>query len=153
PVVILCRPQLGENVGATARAMLNFGLTELRLVRPECGWPNAKAVAMASGAVGVLNEVRVFDRLEAAIADLHHVFATTARARELRKPVVSPDAAAAELRRLMGTGRRAGLVFGAERTGLQNDELLLADAIVRISTNPAFTSLNLGQAVLLVAYE
>ena len=153
PVVILCRPQIGENVGAAARAMLNFGLTELRLVRPECGWPNAKAVAMASGAVAVLNGIVVFESLEAAIADLHHVFATTARGRDLIKPVIAPAVAAAGAKAVISEGRRAGLVFGAERTGLENEELLLADAIVRIPTSAGFASLNLAQAVLVMAYE
>lgn len=153
PVVILCRPQLGENVGTTARAMLNFGLVELRLVRPDCGWPNAKAVAAASGATEVLNRLEMFPSLEAAIGDLHHVLATTARSRELRKPIMTGESAAGELRRLVGEGRRVGLVFGPERTGLTNDELLLADALVSVPLNPAFSSLNLAQAVLLLGYE
>lgn len=153
PVVILCRPQMGENIGTTARAMLNFGLTELRLVRPDCGWPNAKAVVAASGAAPVLNGVEIFDDLESALADLHHTFATTARPRELRKDVVSPAQAAARSRELLGAGRRVGLLFGPERTGLTNEELLLADAIVSIPVNPVFASLNLAQAVLLCAYE
>jgi tRNA/rRNA methyltransferase len=153
PVVILCRPQIGENIGATARAMLNFGLTELRLVQPECGWPNAKAVAMASGAVAVLNELRLFESLAEATADLHHLFATTARPRELKKPVMDGAAAAGEARAMIDAGRRVGIVFGAERTGLKNEELLLADALVSFATNPAFSSLNLGQSVLLMSYE
>jgi tRNA/rRNA methyltransferase len=153
PVVILCRPQLGENVGTTARAMLNFGLVDLRLVRPDCGWPNAKAVAAASGATEVLNRLETFSTLEAAIGDLHHVLATTARPRELRKPVMTGEAAAVELHRLLDEGRRVGLVFGAERSGLTNDELLLADALVSVPLNPAFSSLNLAQAVLLLGYE
>lgn len=153
PVVILCRPQIGENVGAAARAMLNFGLRELRLVKPECGWPNAKAVAMASGATVVLNEIQIFDSFEAATADLHHLYATTARLREMKKPVITPGEAAAEARDRIATGRRVGLVFGAERTGLENEELVLADALVRIQTNPDFSSLNLAQAVLLTVHE
>ena len=153
PVVILCRPQMGENVGAAARAMLNFGLTELRLVSPSCGWPNAKAVVAASGAAEVLNGVRVFDGLDAALADLHHSFASSARPRGLDKDVAGPDEAAREARRLTAAGRRVGLVFGPERTGLTNDELLLADAIVSIPVDPGHTSLNLAQAVLLCAYE
>jgi tRNA/rRNA methyltransferase len=153
PVVILCRPQMGENVGTTARAMLNFGLTELRLVRPECGWPNAKAVVAASGATAVLNEVVVFADLPAALADLHHSFATTARLRELRKDILTPAAAAARARAAVEEGRRVGLLFGPERTGLTNEELLLADALISIPVNPAFASLNLAQAVLLCAYE
>jgi tRNA/rRNA methyltransferase len=153
PVVILVRPQMGENVGAAARAMLNFGLTELRLVSPSCGWPNAKAVVAASGAAEVLNGTRVFDGLNEALADLHHTFASSARLRGLDKDVAGPDEAAREARRLAAAGRRVGLVFGPERTGLTNDELLLADAIVSIPVDPGHTSLNLAQAVLLCAYE
>jgi tRNA/rRNA methyltransferase len=153
PVVVLCRPQMGENIGTTARAMLNFGLTELRLVRPDCGWPSAKAVAAASGAVAVLNGVRVYDALTDALADLHHTLATTARPRELRKDVVAPEEAVRRARGHLAAGRRTGLLFGPERTGLTNEELLLADAVVSIPVNPAFASLNLAQAVLLCAYE
>ncbi|MFO1040011.1 MAG: TrmH family RNA methyltransferase [Geminicoccaceae bacterium] len=149
PVVVLCRSQMGENIGAAARAMLNFGLHELRLAAPACGWPNAKAVAAASGAVAVLNELQTFTDAREAVGDLHHVFATTARARDLSKPVLDPAEAAAEAKRLIASGRRVGVLFGAERTGLENDELLLADAYVTFSANPAFPSLNLGQAVLL----
>lgn len=153
PVIVLCRPQIGENVGSAARAMLNFGLTDLRLVRPECGWPNAKAVATASGAVPVLNGLTVHDTLAGAIGDLHHVLATTARPRDLDKPVLDGEAGAVAARAQLAAGRRVGIVFGAERTGLTNDELLLADAIVTYRTNPAFSSLNLAQSVLLMAYE
>lgn len=153
PVVILCRPQMGENVGAAARAMLNFGLTELRLVAPTCGWPNAKAVVAASGAAEVLNGARVFERLTDALADLHHTLASTARPRGLDKDVVGPGEAARRARGLAAAGRRVGLLFGPERTGLTNDELLLADAIVSIPVNPGHASLNLAQAVLLCAYE
>lgn len=153
PVVILCRTQMGENIGTTARAMLNFGLSELRLVAPQCGWPNAKAVVAASGAVEVLNRVGVFPDLVAATADLHHTFATTARAREFAKPVHTAEAAAADAWTHLGAGRRVGLVFGPERTGLTNDELLLADGLVTFATNPAFASLNVAQAVLLQGYE
>ena len=152
PVLILCRTQIGENVGATARAMLNFGLTELRLVAPQCGWPNAKAVAAASGAVAVLNGLRTFPDLHAATADLHHTLATTARPRELTKPVIDAEAAAERAAALLGAGRRVGIVFGPERTGLTNEELLLADALVTYPTNPLFASLNVAQAVLLFAY-
>ncbi|MEK0081625.1 RNA methyltransferase [Benzoatithermus flavus] len=152
PVVILCRTQMGENIGSAARAMLNFGLTELRLVAPQCGWPNAKAVAAASGAVEILNRLEIYPDLVAATADLHHTFATTARPRELKKPVVDGEAAAAEALQLVTEGRRVGLVFGPERTGLTNDELLLADALVSFPVNPAFASLNLAQAVLLMGY-
>jgi tRNA/rRNA methyltransferase len=152
PVVILCRTQMGENVGTAARAMLNFGLTELRLVAPQCGWPNAKAVAAASGAVEILNQLETYPDLVAATADLHHTFATTARPRELKKPVTDGEGAALEVLRLVGEGRRVGFVFGPERTGLTNDELLLADSLVAFPVNPAFASLNLAQAVLIMGY-
>ncbi len=153
PAIILFGPQLGENVGQVARAMLNFGLGDLRLVRPRFGWPNAKAVAAAAGAHRVLNEMRICEGLEEAARDLHHLFATTARARELEKPVMTAEAAAALARRLHGEGRRVGVLFGPERSGLSNAELALADAIVSIPLNPDFSSLNLAQAVLLCAYE
>ena len=153
PIVILCRPQLGENIGTVARAMLNFGLLDLRLVQPACGWPNAKAVVAASGAYPVLNRVRVVDRLETALEDVQHVFATTARMREMDKPVLDAAGAMAQAKRLVGQGRRVAVLFGAERTGLVNQELLLADALVTYPVNPEFSSLNLAQAVLLMAYE
>jgi tRNA/rRNA methyltransferase len=152
PAVILCRTQIGENIGTAARAMLNFGLTDLRLVAPQCHWPNAKAVATASGAVAVLNGIRIFPDLTAATADLHHTLATTARPREMAKPVLGPEAAAAQAASLLAEGRGVGIVFGPERTGLTNDELLLADALVTYSTNPRFASLNVAQAVLLFGY-
>lgn len=153
PVVVMCRPQMGENVGTAARAMLNFGLTELRLVRPDCGWPNVKAVVASSGAYPVLNGVEAFATLEAALHDVHHVFATTARPRDMEKPVLDAAAAAREAVTLARDGRRVALLFGAERSGLSNDEILLADAIVSYPVNPDFASLNLAQAVLLTAYE
>ncbi len=152
PVVVLCRTQMGENIGTAARAMLNFGLTEMRLVAPSCGWPNAKAVVAASGAVEVLNRLVVYRDLAAATADLHHTLATTARPREMHKPVQSGEAAAASAQALIAQGRRVGIVFGPERTGLTNDELLLADTLVSFPVNPAFASLNLAQAVLLFGY-
>ena len=153
PAVILVRAQLGENVGTAARAMLNFGLTDLRLVRPQCGWPNVKALQAASGATAVLNRLRVFDRVEDAAGDLHRLYATTARPRDLPKPVVTAAQAAREARTALAGGERVGILFGPERTGLANDDLILADAVVRIPVNPDFFSLNLAQAVLLVAYE
>jgi tRNA/rRNA methyltransferase len=153
PIVILVRPQLGENVGAAARAMLNFGLHELRLVSPSCGWPNLKAVQAASGATAVLNALRLFERVEDAVADIHRLYATTARARDLAKPVVTAAQAAWEARTALAAGERVGLLFGPERTGLANDELLYADAVVSIPVNPEFFSLNLAQAVLLIGYE
>ena len=153
PVIILVRPQLGENVGTVARAMLNFGLGELRLVQPKCGWPNVKAVNAASGATDVLNRLRLFESVEAATDDLHLTFATTARPRYLAKRVIDAAGAAREVRQATSKGLRAGLIFGPERTGLANDDLLHADAIVTVPLNPGFTSLNLAQAVLLVGYE
>ena len=153
PVVILVRPQLGENVGAAARAMLNFGLRDLRLVRPQCGWPNVKALQAASGATEVLNRLQLFDGVAAAAADLHRLYATTARSRDIAKPVVTAAEAAREARAALEAGERVGILFGPERTGLSNDDLIYADALVSVPVNPDFFSLNLAQAVLLVAYE
>ncbi len=153
PAVVLVRPQIGENVGAAARAMLNFGLTDLRLAAPVCAWPNAKAVNAASGASVVLNEVDTFASTRAAVGDLQWVCATTARPREMIKPVLTAVAAAEELRARLAAGLRVGILFGPERTGLENDEVALADAVVTIPLNPGFASLNLAQAVVLVAYE
>jgi tRNA/rRNA methyltransferase len=153
PLVILCRPQIGDNAGAVARAMLNFGLTELRIVNAEFGWPNAKAVAASAGAAEVLNNVRICTSQTDGLDGVQHVFAATARNRELTKPVMTPVAAAEQAKALCAEGRRVAFMFGAERTGLTNDEAALADALVTIPTNPRFSSLNLGQAVLLLAYE
>lgn len=153
PVVILVRPQLGQNIGAAARAMLNCGLYELRLVQPRDGWPNPKARILASGAESVLDDTRVYPSVAEATGDLHRIFATTARRRDLAKPVVTPEEAAREIRGLAGAhGARCGLLFGPERTGLHSPEVAAADAILHIPLNPAYASLNLGQAVLLVAY-
>jgi tRNA/rRNA methyltransferase len=153
PAIILVRPQLGENVGTAARAMLNFGLTDLRLVRPQCGWPNVKAVNAASGATAVLNRVRLFESVEQAAAELQRVYATTARGRDLPKPEVTAAHAAREARAACAAGQSVGILFGPERTGLTNDELILADAVLRVPVNPNFFSLNLAQAVLVIAYE
>ncbi len=153
PVVILVEPQLGENIGATARAMLNCGLTYLRLVAPRDGWPNRKAWGMASGADEVLEGARLFATLGEAVADLQRVYATTARHRGMVGREVTPARAAEEIRRRAARGERCGVVFGRERIGLTNDEVILADRIVHVPLNPAFKSLNLAQAVLVVAYE
>ncbi len=153
PAVILVRPQMGENIGAAARAMLNFGLTDLRIVAPRDGWPNVKAVNAASGAIEVIDGVRVFDSAAQAITDLNHVFATTARPRDMLKPMTTPRAAVAEMRAWDAAGERSGLLFGRETMGLDNDTLTLADAIIEVPTSPAFASLNLAQAVLLIGYE
>ncbi len=153
PAVVLVEPQLGENIGAAARAMLNFGLGDLRLVRPRDGWPNPKAAAAASGADAVIEAARLYDSTAAAIADLAHVYATTARDRQMIKPVVTARQAAAELRERVGRGLAVGLLFGPERTGLGNDDLSLADTVVAVPSNPAFASLNLSHAVVLLGYE
>ena len=153
PVIVLVEPQLGENIGTAARAMLNFGLTDLRLVRPRDGWPNEAAVAAAAGADQVLDGACVYGTVAEAIGDLHHVYATTARRREVLKTVVTPERAAGEMRRASAAGEAVGVLFGPERAGLNNDDLSLADTILSVSLNPAYASLNLAQAVLLVAYE
>jgi tRNA/rRNA methyltransferase len=153
PAFILSEPQLGENIGACARAMANFGLSDLRLVAPRDGWPNPKADAMAAGAAYVVEAAHAFKSVRAAIGGLRLVFATTARGRTMAKPVLTPAEAARRLRRAAGDGIETGVLFGNERAGLTNDEVALADAIVTIPTDPGFSSLNLGQAALLVGYE
>lgn len=153
PVVILVEPQLGENIGMCARAMGNFGLTRLRIVNPRDGWPNLHAQRAAAGADHILDRVELFDTVEAAVADLTLLFATTARAHDQAKPVVAPDAAAQEVATHVATGGDVGILFGRERYGLQNEEVALADRIITFPVNPAFASLNLAQAVLLVGYE
>ncbi|MGN6583490.1 MAG: RNA methyltransferase [Rhizobiaceae bacterium] len=153
PAIILVEPQLGENIGMVARAMANFGLSELRLVNPRDGWPNEKARAAASRADHVIDNVTVFDDLASAIADLNFVFATTARARDNFKPVRGPVEAGRALRARFTTGQKTGILFGRERFGLDNEEVGLADEIVTFPVNPAFASLNIAQAVLLMAYE
>jgi len=153
PIVVLVEPQLGQNIGTAARAMANFGLTRLRLVKPRDGWPDIQAVRAASGADTVLDGVVLFDTLEAAIADCQFVLATTARAHDQAKPVLGPEAAAREIAPRIAAGERVAVVFGRERWGLENDEVGLADRIVTYPINPAFASLNLAQAVLVIAYE
>jgi tRNA/rRNA methyltransferase len=153
PVFILVRPQMGENIGAAARAMLNFGLERMRIVDPRDGWPNPKAVAMASGAGRVLDYAGVFGDVRAAVADCDYVFATTARGRELTKPIMTPERAMMVARELGAAGKRVGVMFGPERAGLENDDVVLAQAIVTVPVNPEFFSLNLAQCVLLMGYE
>lgn len=153
PAIVLVEPQLGENVGAAARAMLNCGLVELRLVHPRDGWPNKKAAAAASGADDVIAQARVFDSTADAVADLSYVYAATARDRQMIKPVVTPRQAALEMRERIGQGSSVGVLFGRERIGLTNDEVALADTTLGVPLNPAFASLNLAHAVLVVAYE
>lgn len=153
PVFILIRPQMGENIGASARAMLNFGLERMRVVGPRDGWPNPKAVAMASGAGRLLDHAGLFPDLPAAIADCDFVFATTSQRRELVKDVVTPERAM-EMARAMGAeGKRVGVLFGPERAGLENEDIVRANAIVTVPVNPDFPSLNLAQCVLLLGYE
>lgn len=153
PVVILVHPQMGENIGATARAMMNCGISALRLVRPRDGWPSAQADAMSAGALALMPPVQVFSTLAEAIADLHHVYATTARPRDMVKNVMTARGAGVDMRNRESHGERIGLLFGAERSGLTNDDVALAGTVITIPLNPGFSSLNLGQAVLLVAYE
>ena len=153
PCVILNEPQLAENIGAVARVMANFGLHELRLVRPRDGWPQTRAWASASGADWPLDNARIFDRLEDAVGDLHRVYATTARPRETRLPVLTPREAAGEVRQAAADGLLTGLLFGGERAGLETADIALAQAIVTIPIDPKFRSLNLAQAVALNAYE
>lgn len=150
PVIVLVRPQLGENIGKAARAMLNFGLTELRLVAPRDGWPNPSAGPAAAGADAVLEHARVFDTLADAVGDCAHVYATTVRKRGVTKPVMTPEAAARAIHTEPGL---SALVFGPERSGLETDDVALARSIVTVPINPEFGSLNLAQAVILCAYE
>jgi tRNA/rRNA methyltransferase len=153
PAIVLVEPQLGENIGSAARAMLNCGLLDLRLVRPREPWPNHKAVAAASGADRILEEARCFDDTSDAVADLLRIYATTARARDMVKPTLTPRQAMAEIRAELPDGRGCGILFGPERTGLGNDDVALAHALISAPLNPAASSLNLAHAVLLVAYE
>lgn len=152
PVVILVRPQMGENIGAAARAMLNCGLLEMRVVDPRDGWPNEAAIAMSSGAEEILEYAKVFDDLPSAIADLQLVGASSARLRDMNKPVIDQNEFADEMVTAAAEGVRCGLLFGAERSGLENYEVMLADKLVQVPLNPVHNSLNLGQAVLLIGY-
>ena len=153
PVVILVEPQLGENIGMAARAMGNFALSRLRLVSPRDGWPNIAAQRAAAGADHILENVELFDTVQAAVADLDLLFATTARAHDQAKPVVAPEGAAREIVGHIAAGGGAGILFGRERAGLTNEEVALANRIVTFPVNPGFASLNLAQAVLLMGYE
>jgi tRNA/rRNA methyltransferase len=153
PCVILNEPQLAENIGAVARVMANFGLSDLRMVRPRDGWPQERAWASASGADWPLNGARIFERLEDAVADLHRLYATTARPRETRLPILTPREGAAELAQAAAEGLNTGLLFGGERAGLETSDIALAQAIITIPIDPKFRSLNLAQAVALTAYE
>ncbi len=153
PVIVLVEPQLGENIGAAARAMANFGLSRLRIVKPRQGWPSDKARMMATGAVRILDGAELYDTLAEAIADCSFVLASTARAHDQAKPVIGAAEAAGEMAPRIAAGETVAVVFGRERNGLENDEVALADRIVTLPVNPAFASLNLAQAVVIVAYE
>jgi len=153
PAVVLVAPQMADNIGMVARAMANFGLDELRLVAPRDGWPNEKARAAASGANHIIDQARNFSDLAGAVGDLNWICATTARQRQMRKPVLTPEQAAAEMARRIADGERVAMVFGAERQGLENDDIAIADAIVMAPVDPRFASLNLAQAALLMGYE
>jgi tRNA/rRNA methyltransferase len=152
PAIILSRPQLGENIGAAARAMANFGLSDLRLAAPRSAWPNQKAVAMAAGAAELVESARVFPDVRDAVADLNVIFATTARERGIAREVLTPQEAAKRLRAAAARGERTGILFGNERAGLDNEEISFCDAAITIPT-AEFASLNLAQAVLIASYE
>ena len=153
PSIVLVEPQLGENIGMVARAMLNCGLTSLSLVRPRDGWPNPAAEAAAAGANAVLDGASVYASTRDAVAGCRRVYATTARPRGMVKPVLTPRAAARDMRGLQARGAAVALLFGPERSGLTNDDLVLADRVIAVPLNPAFASLNLAQAVLIIGYE
>lgn len=153
PAFVLVRPQMGENIGSAARAMWNFGLDRMRIVDPRDGWPNERAVALASGAGRLLDQAGLYDTTADAVADCDYVFATTARGRGLTKPVVTPERAMEQARAMIAEGRRVGVLFGPERAGLENDDVARANAIISVPVNPDFASLNLAQCVLLTAYE
>ncbi len=153
PAVILADAQMGENIGAVARAMANFGLTDLRLARPRDGWPNARAYAVCSGATWILDAARVFDRVEDALSGLTRVYATAARDHAMAKPVLTPEAAMARIVEDGRAGATAGIVFGSERAGLTNDDVSLLDGIVTIPGDPRFMSMNLAQSSVVIFYE
>ena len=153
PAFVLIRPQMGENIGAAARGMWNFGLDRMRITSPRDGWPNPKAVAMASGAGRLLDEAQLFETTADAVAECHYVYATTARPRGLTKPVLSPEAAMRDAAERIGRGEKVAVMFGPERAGMENDDIARANAIISVPVNPEFASLNLAQCVLLTAYE
>lgn len=154
PAIILVRPQMGENIGAVARAMSNFGLSDLRLVAPRDGWPNEKARDMAAGAHHIIDNAQIFSDFPAAMHDIEIAFATSARLRDLEKRVVEPTEAMQEIHAMVADGRHCALVFGPERTGLENDEIVLADTLITIPTDAAVNaSLNLGQSMVVLGYE
>jgi tRNA/rRNA methyltransferase len=153
PAFVLVRPQMGENIGAAARAMWNFGLDRMRIVAPRDGWPNQRAVAMASGAGRLLDQAQLCKDIPDALSDCTHVYATTARPRGMVKPVMTPEEAVRDMLERTDRGEKIAILFGPERAGLENDDVALANTIITVPVNPDFASLNLGQCVLLVAYE
>ncbi len=153
PAFILIEPQMGENIGAAARGMWNFGLRHMRITTPRDGWPNPKAVAMASGAGSLLDEAMVVETTADAVGDLNYIYATTARPREMTKTVFNPEGAAQDMAKRIAAGEKVGVLFGPERAGLSNDDVVRANAIITVPVNPEFSSLNLAQCVLLMSYE
>ena len=153
PAFVLIKPQMGENIGAAARGMWNFGLDRMRIIDPRDGWPNQKAVAMASGAGRLLDEAQIFEDTPGAIADCDYVYATTARPRGLTKPVMTPQAAMEDARARIAAGGKVAVMFGPERAGMENEDIARANAIISVPVNPEFPSLNLAQCVLLTGYE
>lgn len=153
PAIILANPQMGENIGAAARAMLNFGLTDLKIINPRDGWPSEPATANAAGAFDIMPPVQVFTNTADALKEYHTVYATTARPRDMRKSVMTAQAAAQDIITKQNSGLKTAILFGGERSGLSNDDVALAHHIISIPVNPDFSSINLGQSVLLVAYE
>lgn len=153
PVAVLVNPQLGENIGTAARAMANFGLHEMRIVEPRDGWPNEKALTSSSGAHWIIESATIHDTLADALKDVNYVYATTARPRGMIKEVITPEQAGHDMRARVARGEKVALLFGRERFGLSNDEVSMADVIVTAPVNPAFASINIAQAVLLMGYE
>jgi tRNA/rRNA methyltransferase len=153
PAIILVRPQMGENIGAVARAMMNFGLRELRIVAPRDGWPNPAAEAMAAHGLEIIQNATLYDTTRDALYDLHYVYASTARDRRVRKPQLTPRESVADMHIRAGEGQKVGLLFGPERTGLENEDIALSQAIVTVPTDPNHWSLNLAQCAVVMAYE
>lgn len=153
PSIILITPQMGENIGASARAMLNCGLKDLRIVNPRDGWPNDKAFTNSAGALDDMPPVQIFESTSEAIKECHYIYATTARPRDMVKPILTAKSAADDMKRRTSEGQKTGILFGGERAGLSNTDIAHANAIITIPLNPAFSSLNLAQGVLLCAYE
>lgn len=153
PVMVLVRPQMGENIGGAARAMWNFGLDRMRIVNPRDGWPNQKAIAMSSGAGRLLDEAQICGSTAEAVSDCTYVFATTARSRDLTVPVMTPEHAMNVAREKIAAGQKVAVIYGPERAGLENDDIALANAVINVPVNPEYASLNLAQCVLLTAYE